>query len=361
MTNINLALYYPSMEFQNTDWLKGMLLFWDGIRRIVPASYQPNDNDEVKAFINEGIIDSIDPGKDAVDIANNFIIDLEHLYNDAAALYWIKKPQEFKEHYRIHPAKIDARLRDILSSREISLATKDWLQVSEEFGRYYMFYLANAMAEKRGLAKITDFEEAWTASSYFDYNGMIEKNPVLASDKQIITLILKDFIPANIQEIPTNSIISFRENYRDERKRFIESIKTFVTNISSISDTKTISDAINEYKKDVESSLTDFRKTLARLKCTSLIGIKTISFPIGVNIPTLLGNSNFEYIIASNVIGLSLGFLTSYMDYQGKKKSMAKECDFSYLYFMSGSLDNWYDGNSLMHHLYRNLHEFIDD
>jgi hypothetical protein len=46
-----------------------------------------------------------------------------------------------------HPEKVDARLRDVLSSREISLATKDWLNVSEEFGRFYMFYLANAMAD----------------------------------------------------------------------------------------------------------------------------------------------------------------------------------------------------------------------
>lgn len=48
---INFALYYPSMEFRSISWLKGMLLFWDGIRRIVPESYTPNDDEEIKPFI----------------------------------------------------------------------------------------------------------------------------------------------------------------------------------------------------------------------------------------------------------------------------------------------------------------------
>ncbi len=204
MAGLNLALYYPSMEFNNVDWLKGMLLFWDGIRRIVPNSYKPYDNYDVEAFIDAGIIESIDPGKDAANIANEFRDKLENLYNGAAALDWIKRPQDYEKHYRIHPEKVDARLRNVLSSREISLATKDWLNVSEEFGRFYMFYLANAMAEKRELAKITDIKEAWTASCYFDYDGTVDGDANFDTDKQIVTLMLNDFIPANIEEISTN-------------------------------------------------------------------------------------------------------------------------------------------------------------
>ncbi len=362
MVDLNLALYYPSMEFNDIDWLKGMLLFWDGIRRIVPESYTPYDNHDVEAFIDAGIIKSIDPSKDAANIANEFSDKLKNLYDGAAALDWIKRPQDYEKHYRIHPEKVDARLRNVLSSKEISLATKDWLNVSEEFGRFYMFYLANAMAEKRGLAKITESKEAWTVSCYFDYDGAVDGDVDFDTNKQIVTLMLRDFIPENIEEISTNSIISFREKYRDERRCFIESVKTFITKISDIDDPQIVRDAINEYKKDIESSIKDFRGSLTSLKFTSLTGIKTISFPVGFNAITLLGTGGFEYAIISSVAGLALGLLTSYVNYKEKRKKMIKECDFSYIYFLSNTFDKWhYDGGPLNYHLYRQIEEFIND
>ena len=362
MADLNLALYYPSMEFPNIDWLKGMLLFWDGIRRIVPNSYTPNDKDDIRPFLEAGIIHSIDPGKDAADIANEFQRKLDSLYNNAAALDWIKRPEDFEKHYRIHPDKVDARLRDLLSSREISIATKDWLNVSEEFGRFYMFYLANAMAEKRGLAKITDRKEAWTASCYFDYDGTLDSYADLDADKHIVTLMLRNFIPDNIEEIPANSIISFREKHRDERRRFIEAVKNFSTKLSNIDDMLIIEDAINEYKKDIESSIKDFRESLRSLKFTSLTGIKTISFPVGFNVAGYFGEWNWQYKTISSVAGLALGFLTSYADYREQRKKLIKESDFSYIYFLRDTFDNWhYDGGPLNYHLYRQIEEFVND
>lgn len=34
----NIALYYPTIDIQDEGWLKTALLFWDGIRTIVPES-----------------------------------------------------------------------------------------------------------------------------------------------------------------------------------------------------------------------------------------------------------------------------------------------------------------------------------
>jgi len=362
MAGLNLALYYPSMEFHDIDWLKGMLLFWDGIRRIVPKSYTPHDDYDVEAFVDAGIIKPIDPSKDAANIADEFKEKLDNIYKGAAALDYIERPDEHERQYRIHPEKVAARLRDVLSAKEISLATKGWLQVSEEFGRFYMFYLANKMAEKRGLAKITESKEAWTASCYFDYDGAVDGCVDFDTNKQILTLMLRDFIPENIEGIPAKTIISFREKYRDERRHFIESVKTFVTRISDIDDPQIVRDAINEYKKDIESSIKDFRGSLTSLKFTSLTGIKTISFPVGFNAITLFGTGGFEYVTISSIAGLALGLLTSYVGYKEKRKTMIKECDFSYIYFLSNTFDKWhYDGGPLNYHLYRQIEEFIND
>lgn len=42
------ALHYPSIEFQDTEALKRSLLVWDGIHRIVPSGYTPQDDAEVR-------------------------------------------------------------------------------------------------------------------------------------------------------------------------------------------------------------------------------------------------------------------------------------------------------------------------
>lgn len=359
---INFALYYPSMEFRSISWLKGMLLFWDGIRRIVPESYTPNDDEEIKPFIDAGIIKSIDPGKDAAAIADEFTKKLDSLYKGAAALSWIEEPQGYEKHYRIHPDKVDARLRDVLSSKEITIATKDWLNVSEEFGRFYMFYLANSVAKKRGLAKITDSEEAWTASSYFDYEGELYSDMPFEETKQVVALMLRNFIPRNIGDIPADSIISFREKHIDERKKFIDSIKRYSKAISSIDDPQIIEDAVNEYKKDVEKSITDFKDSLRTLKVKSFIGIKMFAFPLAANVMNWLGAWNFEYQIISTVAGLAIGLLTSFVDYKEKRKKLVKESDFSYIYSMKGTFDNWhYGGVPLNYHLFRRIEEFVND
>jgi hypothetical protein len=364
MTDLNFALYYPSMEFRNVAWLKGMLLFWDGIRRIVPESYTPNDVDEVKPFLEAEIIKSIDPRQDAAKIADEFRNKLEGKRYTAAALSYMERSEDHELYYRIHPDKVDSRLRDLLSAKEISKATKDWLYVSEEFGRYYMLYLANSIAESRGLAKIIDSTEAWAASTYFDYEGEIDVDtPFEESDQAIITLMLRDFVPANIQAIPAKSVLLFREKYRDERRRFLESIKTYITKISNINDPQTIQDVVNEYKKDVEASIKDFKESLRSLKFTSLTGIKAIAFPLSTNVVHWLGICTYEdQVITTAVAGLALGLLTSYREYKEKRKTLIKECDYSYIYFLENILGNWqYKRGPLNYHLYRQIEEFIND
>ena len=51
-------LYYPHIEFQNVAWVKSSLLLWNHVYRIVPEGYVPNDNDDIKALIDE-VIDTL--------------------------------------------------------------------------------------------------------------------------------------------------------------------------------------------------------------------------------------------------------------------------------------------------------------
>jgi hypothetical protein len=55
------ALYYPHIQIQDENWLKLALLYWDGLRRIVPDSVVPNDSNAVRALVDEGILENTSP------------------------------------------------------------------------------------------------------------------------------------------------------------------------------------------------------------------------------------------------------------------------------------------------------------
>ena len=44
------ALLYPELQIRDTNWLKGTLLCFPQVRRMVPMFYDPIDSAEVKAF-----------------------------------------------------------------------------------------------------------------------------------------------------------------------------------------------------------------------------------------------------------------------------------------------------------------------
>jgi hypothetical protein len=55
------------------------LLYWDGVKRIVPSGYSPQDSQSVKMLIAEGVIESVDPDSYTQGAADEFIPTLEQL------------------------------------------------------------------------------------------------------------------------------------------------------------------------------------------------------------------------------------------------------------------------------------------
>ena len=51
------ALYYPSIDIPNENWLKTAILYWDEINTIVPSSIDNPYQEQVTQFLsNEGVI-----------------------------------------------------------------------------------------------------------------------------------------------------------------------------------------------------------------------------------------------------------------------------------------------------------------
>lgn len=92
------ALYYPTIDIQNTDWLKTAILFWDSISTIVPESlrnpYKVRDTQYLSdiGFLRPLYVNSDD--KSVIGIEKD-ILDLLHspefaevIYSPQATRFW---------------------------------------------------------------------------------------------------------------------------------------------------------------------------------------------------------------------------------------------------------------------------------
>ena len=48
-------LYFPSIEFNDENWVKASLLLWDRIYRITPNNYIPNDNETILEAVDNDL------------------------------------------------------------------------------------------------------------------------------------------------------------------------------------------------------------------------------------------------------------------------------------------------------------------
>ncbi len=271
------ALYYPTIEFRNYEWLWNASLLWDRVYRIVPTGYEPEDCENVRILAQGGEIGiPIRPETYAPVVAKDFASKLAQRRWDAAAVVG-EIPAEYA---RLHKGKVDVALREMIIAEGKGARHEHWLYVPTEFAALYMTYLANHIASENRLQLLSDSAAAWTGSTYFRFDGDVQDYPHEDYVQQLAVLVFRDFLPEDVTSIPPKSILRFREKHKDERRRFLAAIRKSASDLSGCTDAGVVRDRIQDVRKEIETSLKDYRKSVETLNITGWTGIKSLSFPV---------------------------------------------------------------------------------
>jgi hypothetical protein len=265
------ALYYPTIEFHDIDFLKKSILVWDRIFRIVPASYDPYDNEEVKEAIDAGIVIDLYLKNDEKNIAGtNFLNFYEQLKRSKEGL---AMPSGFSSHSfddfaRIHPEKTDVRLQSLfqeMSSKLDKLADGGFIKIPRYIAGIYMFYLSKVVAEKRDLNLLTDSNDSWIAGTYFSQEGNFNKDIRFSMDDvYLCNLAIDGLLPSNLSGIPMENLIKFKEKHKDERIEFQKSLDGLKKEISKCENKEHAKDIIvGDFIKNFEVAKSEYKKTIA--------------------------------------------------------------------------------------------------
>ena len=216
------VLYFPHIEIPDHNWLKASLLLWDDVRRIVPATYHPNDSAEVRAAVDAGLVKPVHlERQDLLGVTKKFNKFMDHIPFTPHGL-------ESTSTSLLHPDKVDTTLYPLLDRYAIGEKNGGWIELPRHITRGYMFFLSQHVAKRRKLERATDTPEAFSVASYFSEKANFEE--MFMNEKApgfYASLIFEDIIPVNISEVPMTEVIKISERTRDERANFREKLLSF--------------------------------------------------------------------------------------------------------------------------------------
>lgn len=360
MTTPSTALYYPTIEFRNYDWLWRAALLWDRVYRIVPTSYTPEDPPNVQALIDGGEIGiAINPEAYAASVAKDFMEKLEHGGWGAAALSFRNEEQ----YALLHPEKVDVYLREMMIARGATKAG-DWLRVPEEFAALYMTFLANEVARRNKLTLLSDDSAAWTGSTYFAYDGEVDEFPHEGLDHLLATFVIREYSPEGVLGITPTELLRFREKYRDERQRFFAAIRSAAERLSECEDPAVVRAHVEDIKRDIEAALKDYKGSMSVLGVAGWTGLTSVAFPMAQSVAAeLVGKElNPENLTVLGTVGAAVGLVSGLTNWNEQRKAANRAAEYSYLMHLR---KNWKGlgpyGGEYNYFLCRQMEEFIAD
>ncbi len=235
------ALYYPSIDISNEEWLKTAYLFWEEIDTIVPESLagRSYNNYSTQYLADEGFLRPLIVRPDSALV--NGLVDIVKRYastEEGMTCLGQMTPincnpySDVRSEFYLHKEKLPYVVQELVADR---IGDDGWVRVSNNFADYYMTLLANTIANKHSYALLTDSREMSSLSSRFkeDYGGRIFFSSGLSSERTIQRMLVSMIIDG-IKIDPLTSFEDlrlFKDSHRDELKRFRSGLDE-MTNIS---------------------------------------------------------------------------------------------------------------------------------
>ncbi len=362
------ALYYPHIELTNKNWLKHAFLFWDKISRIVPSSVNPSDSEDViKIRYETGFIEDYSPDNWVVsDAFRSFSEFLEHFIRSGRFYGHYMKHRGFENlhheyrqqhrllkdpHYRkdffrsmtrtsgtyLHIQKLDHRLKELLFDLGLAVPGEneweDWVRIDNEIGFIYMSYLAKVISKEKSLPIVTDTEQFFSTSTFFDSKVFRDYNAEF--EYKLGNLLIASFVPKDINRVPFDKLIEIREKYSAERNAFFNTIVELCQNIPTIDNESALKDALNHYKTSLIDQTKQLKKAFEANKIETAAKFLSISVPS--TIVSLTSYIPVEYKPLGIGAGILFGLATS-INTALKERNQLREKPLSYLLSINSEL-----------------------
>jgi hypothetical protein len=279
-------IYYPGFEINDSSWLKFALLYIDKLRPIIPASgdhvlsewYRRLSGetdllDFYRPEYNEGSVATIK----AIETIDGFLSKPDRYTNlfgtDQLHIKW---RDTNNQDYELFREKFSGDWIDFCLEEGIGNETDRGVKVTKHVAHLYMSILAHIVAHERDICPISDNRDIDNILMYLQ-RGDKKNEQQIAVAQNIIELKL----PANLQEISMNEIISFRN-----KAGFKERLQAFHTELDKYSNGIERGGDATAFSKSFDYALKDFTIEIGSL------GLATTGFGLSIWLSLTDPNTN---------------------------------------------------------------------
>ncbi|WP_050570915.1 hypothetical protein [Dickeya zeae] len=310
------ALYYPSIEFRDTEFLKKSLLIWDKVFRIVPHNYKPQDNPGILlASQEEFVLDINVDEKDKRSTADGFLRFYNRIESSETGLVW-PAGLDSESFVRINPEKIEARLLPLFEELNRQYTCNGFMTIPAPLAGGYMFYLANSVAKSRDLHLLTDSPDTWAVGTYFSQNGNFDEfiyNE--SSDVYMCQCSVNGVMPSNLSDIPMDKLFRFIEEHHDEKENFRIELERLRGEIARCNNKKHAEYIANDFVSNLNRAKREYKDSLRKLNRRNLYNIFTFGVPATASVLSLgIGGSIWDPLSIAS--GVTIGAIASFFSRQ---------------------------------------------
>lgn len=348
------ALFYPTIDINNEDWLKNAVLFWDEINTIVPSSItDPYQENTTQYLSDEGILKPMPVNPDHEFIEELTSDTLNYLNTNEgfqlltqgqgrnSVIHRDKLPRDVSRLFDIHPEKLPYEIQHQLRS---SMTDEGWFRVDSSFAVFYMTLLANKICEQKSIALLTDNSLTSNLSDLVRLDNQIaikgreyDFHHHMRNEKYIHLAqgLLTNLVIKGVKVSKTSSledVVKFKKTHRDELGLFRTNIAKLTKDISKDIPFEAMQQQVADiYNDEFLPSYNNFKKALDgsgikwisdNFMKISVISTSATSLPMA-----LLGLALPQALLAGS--GISL--ITSLISYNQDKKERLRSNPYSYL------------------------------
>jgi hypothetical protein len=369
------AFYYPYIQIQDLNWLKAALLYWDGVRRVMPPDVLVNDPPEIREAIAAGSLIDTSPAPYRQAASETFLKKfkpfiqdqsvckkLERIFGDSlhaqatgaledtsedsmiriysntdesrAVPIW--NVQDFGTVYavdKIYSSQIESEALDVLSTfrfRDNPDGTTDIAHVvrARSFvAGFYRVCLANEISNRIGIPLVTDMPRIVDCSQYvsFGQGGAGANDPM-----GVLMKLNVDFpSPESLQNISMAKILEFQQKRSSERKRFRNAIESILSVASKLEDPNALADFFRDQGMEIQHAMANHKKSLDELNVSSLSSLLSVSAPTAI--AASAGLVVPPAAIALTGMGIGLSLVHWWAEVRKKRADVRQETPWHYL------------------------------
>lgn len=341
-------LYYPTIDIQDSEWLRNAMLYWDEICSIVPFEEYPDFSPELRYLQERNLYRAIYPQELFHSIHAN-----EFLNTIARRMPYIDRPNFYKKNIRnyrttqihkekifspslselIHYNKIPDNLSKILAkSGHVRLLGNGWMEMDERFANLYMRTLAEYAAKY-------DKNDMVIGTDKLSKINDIYRGTGARPNREVISLALNRCLPIPTLDVGFEEILDFKDKRRDELLELRKKIRDLERDLSQCDSIELLKARIADFREDWEIQLINSEKMFRGDRVGFALGcLRTFIIDAGgaaglAQLPQTMGMEKKSLINIGTFVGAVglIGVRQCFMDYRNKISTDRQNGGFAYL------------------------------